>query len=399
MKAGWEDATLGQICDIISGAGFPKKHQGEVAGEFPFFKVGDMNSEGNETSLVAANHYISEATRKTLGARILPPKSIVFPKVGGAISTNKKRKIAVPSCVDNNVMGLAPKTEKVLPAYLSWWMEGVDIYEFSNKAALPSITKTTVDGWPIPLPPLEEQKRIVAVLDAAFEGLTRARTHVEINLQNARELFELRRAKLFSEDNSTSVVPLGEVCLSFEYGTSSKSKPTGNMPVLRMGNLQDGELDWEKLVYSDDDAECEKYALRKGDVLFNRTNSQEHVGKTSIFDGLRPAIFAGYLIRVTPDPSKLSNEYLNHFLNSDFAREYGRSVMGKSVNQANISASRLKTYPIVLPNLERQVEISNKLDAMKMFVKEAQTHYRAKLQDLDHLRQSLLQKAFAGELT
>jgi type I restriction enzyme S subunit len=166
-----------------------------------------------------------------------------------------------------------------------------------------------------------------------------------------------------------------------------------------MGNLQDGEIDWTNLVYTNDAGEGEKYMLHEGDVLFNRTNSQAHVGKTSIFDGKMPAIFAGYLIRVTPKKEKLTNEFLNHYLNSDVAREYGRSVMGKSVNQANISGSKLKTYPINLPKLERQHEITLELDTLKVKVQEMQALYRSKLQDISDLRQSLLQKAFAGELT
>ena len=73
MKDGWELKALGDVYGIVSGAGFPKKYQGKASGDFPFFKVGDMNNEGNEAKLLVANHYISETTRKELSARILPP--------------------------------------------------------------------------------------------------------------------------------------------------------------------------------------------------------------------------------------------------------------------------------------------------------------------------------------
>ena len=197
MKAGWELKTLGDVCSIVSGSGFPKKFQGETVGDHPFFKVGDMNTLGNETHLNIANNYISETVRKELGARIIPSKSVVFPKVGGAISTNKKRQLSRPSCVDNNVMGLVPNQEKIDPSYLGVWMQGVDIYEFSNKAALPSITKTTVQAWPILLPPLEEQKRIVSILDEAFEGLDRARENAEADLQDISDLRQSLLQKAF----------------------------------------------------------------------------------------------------------------------------------------------------------------------------------------------------------
>lgn len=90
------------------------------------------------------------------------------------------------------------------------------------------------------------------------------------------------------------------------------------MIVLRMGNLQDGEIDWNDLAYSDDEADIKKYLFSKGDVLFNRTNSAELVGKTSIYRGEYPAMYAGYLIKLDYDRCVLSGEYLNYVLASDF---------------------------------------------------------------------------------
>lgn len=99
------------------------------------------------------------------------------------------------------------------------------------------------------------------------------------------------------------------------YGTSSKSNKEGLIPVLRMGNLQGGKLDWTDLVYTSDTIEIEKYKLEYNDVLFNRTNSPELVGKTAIYKSEQPAIYAGYLIRVQCLPD-LNPDYLNYHLNS-----------------------------------------------------------------------------------
>lgn len=159
--AGRVERTLGEVCDIQSGVGFPKKEQGKTEGEHPFYKVSDMNLEGNEWSLIRANHYIDEAARKRLRASVFPSGSIVFPKVGGAISTNKKRVVGAAGCVDNNVMGLIPILDKILPEFLHEWLHAFDIYEFSNKAALPSITQKTVANWPLMLPSREDQSEIV----------------------------------------------------------------------------------------------------------------------------------------------------------------------------------------------------------------------------------------------
>lgn len=168
-------ATIGDVCEIQSGSGFPKKEQGQTSGQFPFYKVSDMNLKGNEWTLSRANNYIDDATRRRLGAAIFPSGSIVFPKVGGAIATNKKRVVEREGCVDNNVMGLLPKTKAILPEYLHEWLRSFDIYDFSNKAALPSITQKTVKNWPFAIPSKDEQASSVdkiRALRAAVRSLT-----------------------------------------------------------------------------------------------------------------------------------------------------------------------------------------------------------------------------------
>jgi restriction endonuclease S subunit len=266
------------------------------------------------------------------------------------------------------------------------------------RKAHPSVIRKVYDQ--IPLPPLEEQQRIVAILDEAFEGLDRAHAHAEANLRNAQGMFALSfEHELLKYREASTLTTIGEICSGFEYGTSAKSKRSGTIPVLRMGNLQSGEIDWSDLVYTDDEADIQKYALKDGDVLFNRTNSLEHVGKTAIYRGDMPAIFAGYLIRIHFDQSEILPDFLNLFLNSAGARAYGRSISGKSVNQANISASKLKTYPIQLPSFADQKTIVRKAENIRQPLSDLAESYLQKIQDIDDLRQSLLQKAFSGELT
>ena len=106
------------------------------------------------------------------------------------------------------------------------------------------------------------------------------------------------------------VLQLGKLIVSVEYGSSAKSKAEGKTPVLRMGNLQNGKILWDDLVFTDNEHEVRKYALHYNDVLFNRTNTIDLVGKTSIYQSTQPAIFAGYLIRITVNPALLNPVYL-----------------------------------------------------------------------------------------
>lgn len=158
------------------------------------------------------------------------------------------------------------------------------------------------------------------------------------------------------------VKPLGQLVQSVEYGSSAKSNESGTVPVLRMGNLQSGKIDWNGLVYTSDTAEISKYKLYKDDVLFNRTNTVDLVGKTSIYKGEYPAIFAGYLIRINRIEDQLDADYLNYTLNSYHSKKYSKFILSVAVSQANINGQKLKTYPIPTPpNKAEQTAIADAL--------------------------------------
>ena len=183
-----------------------------------------------------------------------------------------------------------------------------------------------------------------------------------------------------------------------EYGTAAKSSKSGTVPVLRMGNIQKGRFDWSDLVYTSDGNEISEYLLQDGDVLFNRTNSPELVGKTAIFKGERQAIFAGYLIRVNQIRAVVENQYLNLFLNSDVARQYGDSVKTDGVNQSNINGTKLVNYPFPYCSAEEQCEVVRILEKTLSIVDDTEAKIDVELQKAVTLRQAILTKAFAGYL-
>ena len=191
---------------------------------------------------------------------------------------------------------------------------------------------------------------------------------------------------------------LGGLTCGVQYGTAAKSAQAGSVPVLRMGNIQNAKFDWADLVYTSDDDEIMEYLLRDGDVLFNRTNSPDLVGKTAIYGGKRPAIFAGYLIRVNHIRTFADSQYVNLFLNSHVARKYGNSVKTDGVNQSNINGTKLSNYPFPCCLIEEQREVASILEKMLSLVDEMETDIIQELQKADALRQSILTKAFAGQL-
>ena len=191
---------------------------------------------------------------------------------------------------------------------------------------------------------------------------------------------------------------LSWMTLGVDYGTSAKSHEAGKVPVLRMGNIQKFRFDWSDLAFSDDEDEINKYRLKKGDVLFNRTNSPELVGKTAIYQGEQEAIFAGYLIRVNQIPNIVDPKFLNYFLNSVVAKSQGNKVKTDGVNQSNINANKLIQYPFPYCSLNEQEEVVREMESRLSVAEKLEQEIEDGLQQAEGLRQSLLKKAFEGRL-
>lgn len=162
--------AMAEVAEIRSGWGFPNVHQGQLEGAYPFYKVSDMNLAGNETVMTAANNFIDDATARKLGVTPAPAGTVIIPKIGAAVATNKKRLLSKPSAYDNNVMGLIP-SELLNPRFLFFWMQTIDLSKLAlDSGAVPSIRKSEMGNLQVPVPPLDEQERIVTILDK-FDAL------------------------------------------------------------------------------------------------------------------------------------------------------------------------------------------------------------------------------------
>lgn len=293
------------------------------------------------------------------------------------------------------------------PYFREYMLSNVSGVGGSLMRAQPKYVKT----YPLPLPPLPEQQRIVDRIESLFAKLDEAKQKA----QDALDSFETRKAailhKAFTgeltapwrkehdvEMESWITVSVSEICHSLKYGTAKKSESEGAVVVIRMGNLQDGEIDWSDLAYSNDKEDIEKYKLMPGDVLFNRTNSPALVGKTSIYRGEYPAIYAGYLIKLDYDHSCITGDYLNYSLNTISAKEYCNSVKTDGVNQSNINAKKIGAYKFAMPNIEEQTEIVRILHDLLAKEQQAKEATEAVLEQIDLMKKSILARAFRGEL-
>lgn len=285
------------------------------------------------------------------------------------------------------------------------------LHSITTGTAVLKFNKTDLKTISLPIAPQSEQQRIVLQIESLFSKLN----EVKEKAQEVIEGFDSRRAailhsvftggitKKWREEkkigkDSWRILPIRDVCKGLRYGTSKKSDKSGKVIVLRMGNLQRGEIDWDNVVYTNDDAEIEKYSLLAGDVLFNRTNSAELVGKTSIYRGEHPAIYAGYLIKLDYDRKILNGDFFNYILNSPEAREYCNSVKTDAVNQSNINAKKIGAFTIPVPGLDEQIKIVEIAYNILEVEKKAYEEARESLGKIESIKKTILTKAFRGEL-
>jgi type I restriction enzyme M protein len=162
----WPMVPIKDVAAVESGFGFPLDYQGKTDEEIPFLKVSDMNLPGNEKEIVSWNHSVSRDVLRELKGKAYPKGTVIFPKIGAAIATNKKRILTRDSTYDNNVMGIIPNTDRLLPGFLHTCLLAFDLSRWASEASPPSMRKTTVEAHEIPLPPLAIQQSLVAELEA-----------------------------------------------------------------------------------------------------------------------------------------------------------------------------------------------------------------------------------------
>ena len=283
--------------------------------------------------------------------------------------------------------------EKLYIPYLYYFMDGYveELRKQSIGGVIKYIKLGNLTNALIELPDVETQKSIVKVLSKSKDILS----FRQQQLQKLDELVKSRFIEMFGDPKLNprkwDMVTIGDIATDVRYGTSRPATEGGKYPYLRMNNLTyEGYLDLTDLKHIDiPDNEIEKCVVRNGDVLFNRTNSVELVGKTCVYNLDSDMIIAGYIIRVRIDDRVLP-VILSSYLNSTVMKEQLRSMAKGAVNQANINAQELRSISIYLPPITLQHEFAT-------FVEQVDKSKFAVQQTLDKAQElfdSLMQKYF-----
>lgn len=197
LPQGWVWAKIISLFDIISG-GTPKGIEETKGTDIPFYKVSDMNNAGNETYMHTAAIYLSESERAKLGLTCYPTGTIIFPKRGGAILTNKKRMLSKSSCFDLNIMGIISTAPSILKDYLWYWFQKLDLAKIYDGSNVPQINNKNVDPLPFPVCSVDEQEEIIKLLSAHISAIESTGKEIETNLQKSEALRQAILKKAFS---------------------------------------------------------------------------------------------------------------------------------------------------------------------------------------------------------
>ena len=404
----WKWVKLKDISESIQ-YGYTESSSKEKVGP-KFLRITDIQ----ENNVIWNKVPYCKIDKETQKKYLLEDGDLVFARTGATVGKSFLIKGQIPEAVFASYLIRVRVSKEISEKYVAnffhstiYWAQ---ITDGQVGIGQPNVNGTKLGQLNVPLPPKPTQQAIVSKIEELFseiengiKSLFTAQQQLKTYRQSVLKwAFE---GRLTNENVKDGELPkgwkhvvLGDVCKNVEYGSATKSKKEGKVPVLRMGNMQKGIFDWSDLVYSDDDEEIKKYLLKKNDVLFNRTNSAEWVGKTSIYKGERPAIFAGYVIRINRIENLIDANFLTYYLNSLEAKKYGNSVRSFGVNQSNINGTKLKSYPISLPPLEEQHNIVQAIESRLSVADKMEESINQSLQQAEALKQSILKKAFEGRL-
>ncbi len=456
LPPGWATVNIGELCLSVEKVS-PKEWPDE-----PFTYLDITSIDNSEFRIVSPKTYIGKDAPSRARQRVWSGNTLF-----STVRTYLKNIALVPPEFDGQIAStgfcVLNPSNRLVGRHLFYYVQHDDFVARLNPiqrgTSYPAVRDSDVLAQTIPLPPLPEQRRIVAEietqftrLDASMAALRRARanlkryrtsvlktacegrlvpTEAELARSEGRDyepaavllerILAERRARWESQEKrrgkykepsapDTSALPeppegwawatVEQLSSRIQYGTSNKAdSDTSGVPVLRMGNIQEGSLDFSDLKYlPSQDTEVEKTLLANGDLLFNRTNSAELVGKSAVYKGGNPvACFASYLIRVSFFEG-CSPDYVCTFINSQHGRAYIGEVRNQQVGQANVNGTKLAAMPIPFPPLAEQRRIVAEVERRLSVVQQAEATVEASLGRAERLRQSILKQAFSGKL-
>ena len=391
----WHQATVGDAC--VATLQVDPARSGKQS-----FRYVDISGVDRDVKTISRADEIPSNEAPSRARKVIAASDILV----STVRPNLNAVAIVPEELDGEIAStgftvLRTNEKLLVPKFLYYWVQHKQFVEFlvanATGASYPAVSDSIVKRAPLPLPPPSEQSRIVELLDQA-DALRRLRRVADAKAANILPALFL---KMFGDPASNpmgwAVKAVGDVLTSADYGSSTRASDDGKgLPLIRMGNVSyEGNLLLDDLKFVElSDADAKKYRLEEDDILFNRTNSLDLVGKTGIWGGEMDAVVASYFIRIRVDREMIEPVFLWAYMNCSYMKRVLRATARGAIGQANINTNELRAFPLYLPPLEKQQEFVRKVGAIKESLPTATDK-----SDLNYLFEVLQRRAFSGELT
>ncbi|MBA8836649.1 restriction endonuclease subunit S [Rhizobium leguminosarum] len=411
LPRGWVEATIGEVCDYVQRGKSPKY---TAVSRLPVINQKCVRWSGIDERFL--KFVDPEQWSSWTEERFLIPGDVLWNSTGtgtiGRAALFRGLKVSDRAVVDSHVTILRPG-DAISGPFLHRFIQAPRIQNAiadmqSGTTNQVELNRAEIIGTALPLPPLAEQKRIVAKLDALNAKSARARAELARIETLVSRYKQAVLSKAFSGELMASEVSgwvlstLGELALDVRYGTAEKCTYAPELtPVLRIPNVADGRIDLSDLKHAlFTEKELKKLALVEGDLLVIRSNgSVDLVGRSAVVDSAAAGmLFAGYLIRIRLDLNKASPSFVQRWMQSSVVRQAIENAAKSTSGVNNVNSQQLQALQLQLPPLEEQHEIVRRIEAAFAKIDRLAAEARRALELVGRLDEAILAKGFRGEL-
>ena len=401
----WEVVRIGQICEVRTG-GTPNTKVREYYdnGTIRWMKSADVKGP----YIYDVPNRITEKGLANSNAVIHPPGSVMVAMSGRGKTRGMTAVLSVPSTCSQSVAAIIPDKEKLVAEFLHYDLQFryEEIRNITGSYDRSGLNLRLIRDIRVPRPSIQEQRKISDILVATDSAIQKTEGIIAKTQQLKKGLMQqlltkgightkFKKTEIGEIPEEWEVVSLGQILLLCQYGLSEPLKEAGKYAIFRMNNFEDGFVVPSDLKYTNVNVQSfSHFKLEKGDLLFNRTNSYDLVGKIGIFllDG--DYTFASYLIRLRVDPEKADPFFVNYFLNTENSHKRLKNLATRGVSQTNINATNLKTVVVPLPPLAEQKRIA----AMISTAQDKISKERQNREQLEQLKKGLMQVLLTGKV-
>lgn len=396
MPTEWKEGALNDLCVLKKDSCQPSDSKSNVY-------IGLEHIESGRFSV----YFYGKPEQVVSSKNCFSPNDILYGKLRPYL--DKAAVATTEGICSTDILVFTPK-ENIPPFYLVGLLHTDRFIQYAIQTTHglnhPRTSWGALKDFQILVPPVSEQQKIAAVLFKIQNAIEIQESIIEktreLKKSTMHHVFthglrgeKLKETEIGLMPESWGVRDLDSVLKLAQYGLSVRGLSNGQYPILRMNCQIDGQVHLNDLQYVNLDNDIfKKFKMENGDILFNRTNSWELVGRTAIYRSKEAAVFASYLIRLRLDENEINSGFLNHFFNMDATQNRLKSLASRGVSQSNISASKLKTFKIPMPAMDEQLEIINILHAIDQKIE----IHTAKKSALQELFKTLLNKLMTGDI-